>query len=278
MRILPVVYGATLLVLLGINSVYAQSAPGQTVNVTPNQQTTQATAVSNPSGQNISQQNNFYDPSANAFGPGISCSGPYLASSVYRDDSSSPGSIGSGSFANTGGTIGIVIPINGTNKKCQEFVNEIVFQRQIDTCLSMAKQGFSFDPNGQYALLAKRCSGIRFTGQPISSAKPLSPPPPPTVITVPAIPLSTIGPLPGSPITHAEAPPQMPVAPVTATQAAVASPPKPQIPMSSTCQALDPKKKAALLAVLREPSANRRAVLDRLRAACVTDAEIVSKL
>jgi hypothetical protein len=277
MRILPVVYSATLLVLLGMNSVYAQSAPGQTVNVTPNQQTTQATAVSNPSGQNISQQNNFYDPSANAFGPGISCSGPYLASSVYRDDSSSPGSIGTGSFANTGGTIGIVIPINGTNKKCQEFVNEIVFQRQIDTCLSMAKQGFSFDPNGQYALLAKRCTGIRFTGQPISSANPLSPPPPPTVITVPATPLST-GPLPGSPVIHAEAPPQTLAAPAAPAQVADVPHPKPQIPVSSTCQALDPKKKVALLALLREPSANRQAALERLHAACVTDAEIVSKL
>jgi uncharacterized MAPEG superfamily protein len=57
MRIFITLCGALAVALTAFTPAYAQSAPGQTVNVTPNQQTTQATAVSNPTGQNISQQN-----------------------------------------------------------------------------------------------------------------------------------------------------------------------------------------------------------------------------
>ena len=281
MRHMIATCGAAALIALSVTPVFAQSAPGQTVNVTPNQQTTQASAVSSPSGQNISQQNNFYDPGSNAFGPGIQCAGPYLASSVYRNDSSNPGSASSG-FANVGGTIGLVVPLNGSNKKCQEFVNEIVFQREIDTCLSMMKQGFSFDPSGQYASLAKRCSGIRFTGAPISSANPISPPPPPTVITVPAGPSSASARplLNGSnaaAAVHAEATDDIvPAAQQPLPPATVAIAPKPAH-LSTYCQSINATRKHELIARVRAGK-ERRAALDTLHAACITDSEIMAAL
>lgn len=266
MRKTLAVYGTAILIAITNAPALAQSAPGQTVNVTPNQQTTTASATSSPSGQNISQQNNFSDPGTNAFGPGIQCGGPYLASSVYRSDSSNPGSVGVGGYANVGGTIGIVVPFNGSNKKCQEFVNEIVFQRQIDTCLAMLKQGFAFDPNGQYADLAKRCSGIHYTGQPIGSANPLSPPPPPTVITVPANPIhGNVTPLlniPGG--AHA----QIEASPAALTTVAHAM---------SYCQKMDDGRKKRLIARIKSGSA-RKTAIETLHAACVTDSEIMAAL
>ncbi len=256
--------------VIGLSSVPAQA--DQTVNVTPNQQTTTASATSSPSGQNISQQNNFSDPGVNAFGPGIQCAGPYVASSVYRGDSSNPGSVGVGSYANTGGTLGLVIPLNGSNKKCQEFVNEIVFQRQIDTCLSMAKQGFAFDPNGQYADLAKRCSGIHYTGAPIGTANPLSPPPPPTVITVPAVPGS-------GPALHVQAPGSG--APVSVEPAAVTVPVIPAAnrttAAASYCQQLNASRKKRLIAQFRLGH-DRKTALDMLHAACISDSDIMAAL
>jgi hypothetical protein len=264
MRKILAVYGTALLVVLGTVPALAQSAPGQTVNVTPNQQTTTASAVSNPSGQNISQQNNFSDPGVNSFGPGIQCSGPYLASSVYRNDSSNPGSIGVGGYADVGGTLGLVLPLNGSNKKCQELVNEVVFQRQIDTCLAMFKQGFAFDPNGQYAYLAKRCSGIRYTGSPIGTANPVSPPAPPTVITVPAVPQSNVSPLLRLPVTHAEIP-DAPAATVTVAHAA------------SYCQKMDDLRRKRLIARVKSGMA-RKTALETLHAACITDSEIMAAL
>jgi hypothetical protein len=265
MRKTLAVYGTAILVALGTVPALAQSAPGQTVNVTPNQQTTTASATSSPSGQNISQQNNFFDPGTNAFGPGVQCGGPYLASSVYRSDSSNPGSVGVGGYANVGGTIGIVVPFNGSNKKCQEFVNEIVFQRQIDTCLAMLKQGFAFDPNGQYADLAKRCAGIHYTGQPIGSANPVSPPTPPTVITVPANPVqSTVTPLLNVPGRHAEiqAPP---AATVTIAHTA------------SYCQKIGDGRKKRLIARVKS-GLERKTAIEVLHAACVSDTEIMAAL
>ena len=265
MRKILALYGTAILVALANVPALAQSAPGQTVNVTPNQQTTTASATSSPSGQNISQQNNFFDPGTNAFGPGIQCGGPYLASSVYRNDSSNPGSVGVGGYANVGGTIGIVVPFNGSNKKCQEFVNEIVFQRQIDTCLAMLKQGFAFDPNGQYADLAKRCSGIRYTGQPIGTANPVSPPAPPTVITVPANPTQgSVTPLLNIPSTHA----QIDAAPSAQRTIAHAA---------SYCQKIDDGRKKRLIARVKYGAA-RKTALDVLHAACVTDSEIMAAL
>ena len=269
-----------------IAPVNAQSAPGQTVNVTPNQQTTSASAVSNPTGQNISQQNNFFDPSANSFGPGVSCSGPYIASSIYRDDTSSAlAGIGGSGYSDTGGTIGLVVPLNGTNKKCQEFVNEVLFQRQIDTCLSMMKQGFAFDPNGQYAAIAKRCAGIKFTGSPAASANPISPPPPPTVITVPASPASNGGPsLPPMSASHSvgyEAPSVVPT-PVVAMAAALPTSNAPIITtaartMTSLCQPLDPKQTKALIAIVRSKTKGRSGeALARLHAACMSDHDILA--
>ncbi|HEY5341638.1 MAG TPA: hypothetical protein VIK27_11470 [Candidatus Aquilonibacter sp.] len=284
MRGMLAICGTVAIIAFSSAPTLAQSAPpGQTVNVTPNQQTTQATATSNPSGQNISQQNNFYDPGSNAFGPGIQCSGPYLASSLYRNDSSNPGSVGSG-FANVGGTIGIVVPLNGSNKKCQEFVSEILFQRQLDTCLSMMKQGFAFDPNGQYAALAKRCSGIHFTGKPISSANPVSPPQPPTVITVPASPSSVnVLPLPRGTGPHAQAPesgaappavlaatPAVPVAPV---QVAARN----TVHITSLCQTIDAERKHTLIARFKAGK-HRRTTLEELHAACIPDSEIMAAL
>jgi hypothetical protein len=280
MRKILALYGAMLFALLGSGPAFAQSVPSQTVNVTPNQQTTTASATSSPSGQNISQQNNFYDPGVNAFGPGIQCGGPYLASSVYRNDSSNPGSIGIGGYSDVGGTLGIVVPINGSSKKCQEFVNEIVFQRQIDTCLTMLKQGFSFDPNGPYAFLAKRCAGIRYNGQPNSNANPLSPAAPPTVITVPAGPQSNTAPmpLPGVPAVHAQAgneqhgPAQQTIAlqPVSA--------PKPLLHVAASyCQKIDDERKKRLIAKFKS-GVERRDTLDTLHAACVSDSEILSQL
>jgi hypothetical protein len=269
-----------------ITPANAQSAPGQTVNVTPNQQTTSASAVSNPTGQNISQQNNFFDPSANSFGPGVSCSGPYIASSIYRDDTSSAlAGIGGSGYSDTGGTIGLVVPLNGTNKKCQEFVNEVLFQRQIDTCLSMMKQGFAFDPNGQYATIAKRCAGIKFTGSPTASANPISPPQPPTVITVPASPASNGGPsLPPMSASHTvglAAPPVVPT-PVIAI-AASAPAPNPQVittaahAMTPLCQPLDPQHKKALIAIVRSKEKDRSdEALARLHAACLSDHDILA--
>ena len=291
MRLLITTCCAIALALAAITPANAQSAPGQTVNVTPNQQTTQATAVSNPTGQNISQQNNFYDPSANSFGPGISCSGPYLASSIYRDDTSSAiaGSGGSG-YSDTGGTIGLVVPLNGTNKKCQEFVNEVLFQRQVDTCLSMMKQGFAFDPNGQYAALAKRCSGIKFTGSPTASANPISPPPPPTVITVPASPVSNSGPaVPTTPTSHTVGFETGPASgPVVAMETAPVSPPIASrgLPasdrarsMTPLCQPLDLKKQKTLIAIVRSGAKARSDdALARLHAACMSDHEILAHI
>jgi hypothetical protein len=267
MRRMTVICSTIAIIVLNTAPSFAQSAPGQTVNVTPNQQTTTASAVSNPTGQNISQQNNFYDPGSNAFGPGIQCTGPYLASSVYRNDSSSPGTPNSG-FSNLGGTVGLVVPLNGSNKKCQEFVNEILFQRQLDTCLSMMKQGFAFDPDGQYASLAKRCSGIKYTGQPISSANPLSPPQPPTVITVPANPSINVVPIPNGASIHA----QTTDAPV-ATQTVARAP----VHITPTCQTIDPHKKRALLERFKAGK-DRRDVLETLHAACVPDSEIMAAL
>jgi hypothetical protein len=261
---------------------FAQTAPGQTVNVTPNQQTTQAMAISNPSGQNISQQNNFTEPATNAFGPGIQCSGPYFASSLYRNDSSNPGTPGSG-FANVGGTLGIVVPLNGSNKKCQEFVNEILFQRQIDTCLSMMKQGFAFDPSGQYASLAKRCSGITYTGQPNSNANPISPPPPPTVITVPAI-RQSANPVPSpNGVTHAQetdsTAPERPAAAQRndAVSALPAQPAPRAVHITSLCQTINAERKQALIARVKAGK-ERRAALDALHAACIPDSDIMAAL
>jgi hypothetical protein len=276
MRKILAVYGTALLVVLGSVPGFAQTAPGQTVNVTPNQQTTTASATSNPSGQNISQQNNFSDPGVNSFGPGIQCAGPYLASSAYRNDSSNPGSIGVGGYSNVGGTVGIVVPLNGSNKKCQEFANEIVFQRQIDTCLSMAKQGFTFDPNGQYAALAKRCEGIHFTGQPVSTANPISPPPPPTVITVPAVPQSNLAPALKIPGVHAQV--QVP-GPADNT-AVVASAPAPLTAVAHAttyCQKLDGVRKKRLIARIKSRM-ERKTALETLHAACVSDSEIMAAL
>ncbi len=254
--------------LLAVSIASLSPASAQTVNVTPNQQTTQASAVSSPSGQNISQQNNFFDPSANAFGPGVQCTGPYIASSAYRNDSSTPGF--SGGFASAGGTIALVVPLNGTSRKCEQFVNEILFQKQLDTCLSMQKQGFSFDPSGQYAELAKRCQGIRYAGTPIPSANPISPSPPPTVITVPAIPAATAPVvLPGIP--HA-----------AATVSSPSSPEVAQVPQRATlrsyCQQITPDRKKALIATVKRNDGYRDRALDMLHAACVSDAEIVAAL
>jgi len=274
MHKLLAVYGTAVLVVLGNVPAFADSAPGQTVNVTPNQQTTTASATSSPTGQNISQQNNFSDPGVNSFGPGIQCGGPYVASSIYRDNSSNPGSAGVGGYSDVGGTLGVVVPLNSSNKKCQEFVNEVLFQRQIDTCLSMAKQGFSFDPNGQYASLAKRCEGIHYTGSPVSSANPVSPPAPPTVITVPAVPQSNVGPqvlnLPARPVSQAVAP-QSSLAPV-ALQASSAS-----AHVASYCQPIAPSRKHRLLAKFKAGIERKRAV-EILHAACVPDAEIMAAL
>ncbi len=284
MRTLITFCGAIAITLMTIAPAYAQSAPGQTVNITPNQQTTQATAVSNPTGQNISQQNNFFDPSANSFGPGISCSGPYVASSIYRDDTSSAlAGIGGSGYSDTGGTIGLVIPLNGTNKKCQEFVNEVLFQRQIDTCLSMMKQGFAFDPNGQYASLAKRCAGIKFTGSTNPSANPISPPSPPTVITVPASPNANSGAaLPPVSSSHTVGVVAAPVpAPVVSMVSAPAS--NPPLVAAAThavtalCQPLDAKQKKALIAIVRSGTKERSDdALARLHAACMSDREILA--
>jgi hypothetical protein len=269
---------------VAVAAVAVNSAPAsaQTVNVTPNQQTTQAMAISNPSGQNISQQNNFSEPATNAFGPGIQCSGPYLASSLYRNDSSNPGTPGSG-FANVGGTLGVVIPLNSSNKKCQEFVNEILFQRQIDTCLSMMKQGFAFDPAGQYATLAKRCSGISYTGQPNSNANPISPPPPPTVITVPAIRQSTAPvPLPGG-TNHAQetdvTAPERPAAALRSdvVSAVPAQPAVRTVHITSLCQTINAERKLALIARVKAGK-ERRSALDALHAACIPDADIMAAL
>ena len=255
--------------LLAVSIASIAPASAQTVNVTPNQQTTQASAVSSPSGQNISQQNNFFDPAANAFGPGVQCTGPFVASNVYRNDSSTPGF--AGGFTSTGGTIALVVPLNGTSRKCEQFVNEILFQKQLDTCLSMVKQGFSFDPNGQYAELAKRCKGIQFTGAPVPSANPISPSPPPTVITVPAIPSGTGGAisLPGVP--HAAAPVPSPPLPHVALVPSRAIP-------DSYCQRITPERKKALLATVKRNDGYRESALDMLHAACVSDAEIVAAL
>jgi hypothetical protein len=277
MRSILAACGALAFIALSVSPVLAQSAPGQTVNVTPNQQTTQATAVSSPSGQNISQQNNFFDPGSNAFGPGIQCSGPYIASSLYRNDSSNPGSTSSG-FANVGGTIGIVVPLNGSNKKCQEFVNEIVFQRQIDTCLSMIKQGFSFDPNGQYASLAKRCNGIHYTGSPIGSAHPISPPQPPTVITVPAHPSLSNAPFRTGGARHAEPTGAVQPATISASEPApaVAVSPKP-VHLSSYCQTINAQRRHELIARVKADK-ERRSALDILHAACISDSEIMAAL
>lgn len=315
MRKILALYGTAMFVVLGSVPALAQSAPGQTVNVTPNQQTTTASATSNPSGQNISQQNNFSDPGTNAFGPGIQCGGPYLASSAYRNDSSNPGSIGVGGYSDVGGTIGLVVPLNGSNKKCQEFVNEIVFQRQIDTCLAMLKQGFEFDPNGQYASLAKRCSGIHYTGQPISTANPVSPAPPPTVITVPAGPQGTGTPLlrmPGSVRGQApDAAPPANAAAATQPAAAAGQPATSPAQLSTSaaqpaaasttqtiaaaktqtsaasqiavtrpmfyCQSLDGARKKRLMARLKA-GIDRQETLDMLHAACVSDTEILAAL
>ena len=276
MRSMLAICGTIVVLALSLAPAYAQSAPGQTVNVTPNQQTTQATAVSNPTGQNISQQNNFYDPGANSFGPGIQCAGPYLASSVYRNDSSNPGSATSG-FANVGGTIGLVVPINGSNKKCQDFVNEILFQRQIDTCLSMMKQGFAFDPDGQYAALAKRCSGIHYTGAPISTANPLSPPAPPTVITVPAIPSSVNAiPLPGNGGQRAQSGTGA-VAPAAAATTAALPTTAGSVHFTALCQPMNAARKHALIARVKAGK-ERHTALDALHAACVPDSEIMAAL
>jgi hypothetical protein len=256
--------------LLAVSIASLAPASAQTVNVTPNQQTTQASAVSSPSGQNISQQNNFFDPAANAFGPGVQCTGPFIASNVYRNDSSTPGF--AGGFTSTGGTIALVVPLNGTSRKCEQFVNEILFQKQLDTCLSMAKQGFSFDPNGQYGELAKRCQGIKFAGTAIPSANPISPSPPPTVITVPAIPSATgTAPvsLPGIP--HAAAPVSGPPLPQ------IALVPRREIP-ESYCQRITLERKKALLATVKRNDGFRESALDMLHAACVSDAEIVAAL
>jgi hypothetical protein len=254
--------------LLAVSIASLAPASAQTVNVTPNQQTTQASAVSSPSGQNISQQNNFFDPAANAFGPGVQCTGPFIASNAYRNDSSTPGFVGG--FKSTGGTLALVVPLNGTSRKCEQFVNEILFQKQLDTCLSMAKQGFSFDPNGQYAELAKRCKGIQFAGAPIPSANPISPSPLPTVITVPAIPSATAPvALPGIP--HASAPVSIPSPP----QIALA--PHRTI-LRSYCQHITPDRKKSLIATVKRNDGYRERALDMLHAACLSDTEIVAAL
>ncbi len=245
------------LVMLAL--VHGTTVRAQSVTVTPNQQTTTASAVSNPTGQNISQQNNFYDPGLNSFGPGVQCGGPYLASSLYRNDSSSPGINTSGN-ASVGGTVGFVLPINGTNKKCEEFVREILFQRQLDTCLSVLKQGFAFDPHGQYAQLAQRCSGLVYTGQPINSANPVSPPPAPTVITVPAVPSTGALPLPLR--SDLGVAPQRPAAVVHLTP---------------LCQKVTVTRKKRLIAEVKDPERRENAI-ETLHAACVSDAEILSKL
>ena len=190
----------------------------------------------------------------------MQCGGPYLASSLYRNDSSSPGINTSGN-ASVGGTVGFVLPINGTNKKCEEFVREILFQRQLDTCLSVLKQGFAFDPHGQYAQLAQRCSGLVYTGQPINSANPVSPPAPPTVITVPAVPNSA-GAIPLPLRSELDVTPQQPAAIVHLTP---------------LCQKVTSNRKKRLIAEVKDPQLRENA-LETLHAACVSDAEILSKL
>jgi len=128
----------------------------------------------------------------------------------------------------------------------------------------MMKQGFTFDPNGQYAYLAKRCEGIHYTGPVSANVTPISPPPPPTVITVPAIPGQ-----------HA----QVIDAPASPAPVAIVTPPATTrvVARATYCQKISAARKKKLIALFRA-NIDRSNDLDELHAACVSDSDILSAI
>ncbi|GAC1303444.1 MAG: hypothetical protein NVSMB21_02600 [Vulcanimicrobiaceae bacterium] len=183
-----------------VTPVLAQTVPpaggGGGITLSPatsNANSSNANAQSNPVGQNINQQNNFNYAGQNSFAPGIQCATPYITSSVSRFDGSQSGGSGQGNYS---GGLGLVVPLGGSSSRnCLKLSDEIVIQRQLDTCLNIRRAGFKFDP-AVYPELAKRCNGLVVdtamappqAPPPQAAPQQISPPTPPTVITVPANP------------------------------------------------------------------------------------------
>ena len=159
-----------------------------------NSQNNQTSAVANPVGSNTNVQTNINYAGVTSFGPGIQCATPYISGGLFRSDMSQGNFVGNGQ-ANTGGQLQFVIPIgSSSNRTCQALAQEILVQRQLDTCLNVRRAGFKFDP-AQFPEQAKRCNALIFDPSVLPNAQPISPPQPPTVITVPAGP-STAQPVP----------------------------------------------------------------------------------
>lgn len=267
-----------------IGAMTAFSLPAAAQTVPNNTQNTQSQAVANPVGSNTNVQNNLNYSGVNAFGPGIQCATPYVSSSLFRNDLTF-GNIPGSSQNNTGAALQYVMPVGGaSNKVCQELASEILTQRQLDTCLNVRRAGFKFDPK-EFPEEAKRCNALIFDPTVIPNVnvqQQVSPPQPPTVITVPAGPT-----VPGAP--HVAAPDN------TAALNAVPAPaivvyatPKPVTfdvakfapsPEQKHCAPLSDARKTALVKALRNRrDPNRKAYLDELQAGCVSLAQVVSAL
>jgi hypothetical protein len=150
-----------------------------------NNQATTANSVANPIGQNTNVQVNNNAGGTYGFAPGVVCQGPQIAANAFDANSNVVGY--TGSTQTIGGTIGVIIPIaNQSYKDCLNLSHEIVAQRQLDTCMSVAKSGFRFDPV-VYPDLAKRCAGL------VPVVAVVAPPPPPQIIEKP-VPYAVPGP------------------------------------------------------------------------------------
>ena len=175
---LCVLFAATIAVS---DPAHAQVAPPATQNA----QTNQTSAVANPVGSNTNVQTNINYAGVTAFGPGIQCATPYISGGLYRSDVAL-GNFGGNGQSNTGAQLQFVLPIGSvSNRTCQALAQEILVQRQLDTCLNVRRAGFKFDP-AQFPEQAKRCNALIFDPAVIPNLQPISPPQPPTVITVPA--------------------------------------------------------------------------------------------
>lgn len=266
-----------------IGGMVVISLPVTAQTVPNNTQNTQSQAVSNPVGSNTNVQNNLNYSGVNAFGPGMQCATPYVSSSLFRNDLTFGNIAGSGQN-NTGAALQLVVPIGGaSNKVCQELATEILTQRQLDTCLNVRRAGFKFDPK-EYPEEAKRCNALIFDPSviPNTNVQQVSPPQPPTVITVPSGPT-----VPGAP--HTVAPDnRTALSAVPVPSIVVYATPKPvafdvakfaPVPEQKRCAALSDVRKAALVKALRNHrDPNRKAYLDELQAGCVSLAQVVSAL
>ena len=149
---------AGLLALGSVSPAFAGEAlsidAGSTTNSVNNQQNS-GSVVLNPSGgtQVNNNVNNAYS-STYSFGPGISCPTPSLALNTYGGTSSAWtdgfSGTGSGSF---GASASFLMPLGGEiGTACQDLVQEIALQRQLDTkvnlikvCANLAQSGITVD-------------------------------------------------------------------------------------------------------------------------------------